>query len=336
MRCKLLFFILISLINKLPTFAEDSKTFVRTDTVNNETFESFTDKQKLYIKEIALERSEKSIDRSLDLFSKTIDLMTVGLSIMSVLYIIFSVIGFNELKKVRKFRTDIQLSLRQSKEESDKAIFNIQEDFRQKSAAIFAEIEKDGNSWQSYLDEVARLNHTESLLRNEDYYNAFKEIRRLKASIKNAKNKYLLAIQEAKVLSSGDVYEFYNLRKAKELLDNCLEINKDDIIVLNMLGYIEYSFYKTEKIEKHLEDGITFFKRILEISNEDDDPVLVRQVNINISEGYKTLQNFSTALEYITNAEVIKDNSNISIEEYITQNKGFLNQQLLLINDTPN
>ena len=320
---KLYFLVMLSVVFNNVVQAQDTIPEQRvTDPLKVQRNEPvFTDKQLLYINEMALERSEASADRALDLFSKTIDTITLYFTLFSIVIAIIAFVGFNEIRQIRQFRKSIEDSLGQIRQEGIDEFTKLKNEIIERSNELSIDLDNSDSRLKSAIKEVSLLNYIELRIKEGKWKFAFDDIQKLKRELRDEKNLLLLKKQEAIVRSFDKNASFYNLDLAKALMSEYLNVNPTDARALDLLGFFEYELWKLKKDKVHLENGINYFRKIIKLDNSDTEPIEKKRAYANIAEGFKRKNDYKTALNWLSKAEEIEEYSNKSLEEFIDQTK---------------
>jgi len=139
--------------------------------------------------------------------------------------------------------------------------------------------------------------------------------------LRDEKNLLLLKKQEAIVRSFDSKSSFYSLDIARKLMNEYLIVNPTDSRALDLLGFFEYEFWNLKEDNFHLDNGINFFEKIVNLDKSETEPIERKRAYANIAEGYKRKQNYKIALDYLNKAENIEDFTNKSLEEFINRTK---------------
>ena len=164
---KLYFLVMLSVVFNNVVQAQDTIPEQRvTDPLKVQRNEPvFTDKQLLYINEMALERSEASADRAMDLFSKTIDTIALFFTLFSIGIAILGYYGFSNLKQ-------IEVSRKAHENKLDLLYSQISEKYKD----LEKKTQDDNSSISRFIQAKQRIDYIQLKVIEEDYSNSYKLI----------------------------------------------------------------------------------------------------------------------------------------------------------------
>ena len=319
---KLYFLVMLSVVFNNVVQAQDTIPEQRvTDPLKVQRNEPvFTDKQLLYINEMALERSEASADRAMDLFSKTIDTIALFFTLFSIGIAILGYYGFSNLKQ-------IEVSRKAHENKLDLLYSQISEKYKD----LEKKTQDDNSSISRFIQAKQRIDYIQLKVIEEDYSNSYKLIQESKNIFKDIDFVILqLKILEAKVRVSNKDEDFYDLFRAEELILDVIDRKSEYLTfeILDLLGWINFQQWGEFKKVEYVKRGIDSFQKIIDIPQSEIQEIQRKQTFANIATGYKRLGELELALKNIKQAEDIKDFTNEKLNTYISKFKSQIEHNL--------